>query len=191
MKKLLILTLVFGLASIAGASNLDKIVQLSVDGKVVDEVTIGPDPDPVSTIFTLDIMLADGVTMDAMELDLEIIGPGSISLGVDTPTDIIVAPFESWSLIVDGVTGKGIGVMAGVTFGSVDGKLVDHILLHCDGYGDVIVNLTSAGSNHILTPEDRLLTAADLGSIVIHQIPEPMTITLLGLGGLALLRRRK
>ena len=190
MKKLLILTLVIGLASIAGAAtNVGKVVQLSVDGVVADEY-FRDNPLDYSDTVVLDVILANGVAMDAMELDLEVIGAATISLP-DPATGIIVAAFESWSLIVDGVTDKGIGVMAGVTFGSVDGKLIDNITLHCEGAGDVIVNLTIAGSNHILTPEDRLLTAADLGSIVIHQVPEPMTITLLGLGGLALLRRRK
>jgi hypothetical protein len=189
MKKLLVLMLVLGLTSIAGASNTDKIVQLSVNGEVADEYfrdnPLGP-----SDEVTLDVILANGVAMDAMELDLEIIGAATISLP-DPATGIIVGGFESWSLIVDGITDKGIGVMAGVTFGSVDGKIVDNITLHCEGMGNVTVQLTSAGSNHIVAPEMMDLTAADLGSIIIHQIPEPMTITLLGLGGLALLRRRK
>ena len=48
---------------------------------------------------------------------------------------------------------------------------------HCDGIGDVTIDYSDAG----LGPMDTL---------VIHQIPEPMTIGLLGLGGL-FLRRRK
>jgi hypothetical protein len=43
------------------------------------------------------------------------------------------------------------------------------------------INVTWAGNYGGLTPDD----------IAIHVIPEPMTIGLLGLGGLALLRRRK
>ena len=190
MKKLLVLMLVFGLTSIAGAvgtSNVDKVVQLSVDGVVADEY-FAECPLVYSDTVTLDIQLADGVAMDAMELDLEIIGAATISLP-DPATDIIVAGFESWSLIVEGVTDKGIGAIAGMSFDSVEGKLVDLITLHCEGEGDVIVQLTSAGANHTIDGRD--LTAADLGSIIIHQVPEPMTITLLGLGGLALLRRRK
>jgi len=194
MKKLLVLMLVLGLTSIAGAvsgTNVDKIVQLSVNGVVADEYFMAENEklNPSDTV-TLDIQLADGYAMDAMELDLEIIGNATISLP-DPATDIIVAGFESWSLIVEGVTDKGIGAIAGVTFGSVEGTLVDGITFHCEGDGDVIVQLTSAGSNNIVSPDARLLTEADLGSIVIHQVPEPMTITLLGLGGLALLRRRK
>jgi hypothetical protein len=192
MKKLLVLMLILGLTSIAGAavgSNTDKIVQLSVNGGVADEYFKDEPLNPSDTV-TLDIQLADGVAMDAMELDLEIIGGATISLP-DPATDIIVGGFESWSLIVEGVTDKGIAAIAGVTFGSVDGTLVDGITFHCEGQGPVTVQLTSAGSNSIVAPESRLLDAADLGSIVIHQVPEPMTITLLGLGGLALLRRRK
>jgi hypothetical protein len=194
MKKLLVLMLVLGLTSIAGAavgSNTGKVVQLSVDGVVTDEYFTEPGTElDESDTVTLDITLADGYAMDAMELDLEVIGAATISLP-DPATDIIVADFESWSLVVDDVTAKGIGVMAGVTFGQVSGLLVDHITFHCEGDGYVTVNLTIAGTNQIVAPEKRILTAADLGSIVIGQVPEPMTITLLGLGGLALLRRRK
>ena len=49
---------------------------------------------------------------------------------------------------------------------------------HCDAAGDVVINLTA--------PD--LVTILD--TITITQIPEPITMALLGLGGL-LLRRRK
>jgi len=48
---------------------------------------------------------------------------------------------------------------------------------HCDAMGDVVIDLLNDGMEII-------------DSIVIHQIPEPATIALLGLGGL-LLKRRK
>ena len=48
---------------------------------------------------------------------------------------------------------------------------------HCTEVGDVVVHLLDDGMQIV-------------DSIVIHQIPEPMTIALLGLGGL-FLRRRK
>lgn len=38
---------------------------------------------------------------------------------------------------------------------------------------------------------DDYSSVADIGELVIHVIPEPMTIALLGMGGLFLLRRRK
>lgn len=177
--------LVLGFTSIAGASNTDKIVQLSVDGVVADEYFLDYSSDTV----TLDVVLADGYAMDYMGLDLEIIGAATISLP-DNPLDIIVAPFD-FGHIVDGVTDKGIGdIVAGCFLvPSVEGKLVDNITLHYEGWGGVTVQLTIADINHITSPTDRHLDPAELGSIVV--VPEPATIALLGLGSLALLRRRR
>jgi hypothetical protein len=75
----------------------------------------------------------------------------------------------------------------------IDTILVDHVLLHCDDApGDVVVWMSPdvAGGGSIYTtgmPYDGTWGAG----VVVHQVPEPMTIALLGLGGLALLRRRK
>jgi hypothetical protein len=53
---------------------------------------------------------------------------------------------------------------------------------HCSGTGDVLIQLFD--SNVGYDP------ASAQDTIIVHQIPEPITLTLLGLGGL-LLRRRK
>jgi hypothetical protein len=188
MKKLLVLMLVLGLTSVASATNADKMIQLSINGEPApDEITM-----VVSEWIKLDIMLAPDLLMDVMELDLEIVGPGHIELdpqNVVEPTDIIVGAFESWSLVVQGVSEKGIEVIAGTSFGEVAGTLVDYILFHCDGLGDVTVTITDAGTNNILNVGD--VGPEAMGSIIIHQIPEPTTVMLLGLGSLFLLRRRK
>jgi len=58
------------------------------------------------------------------------------------------------------------------------GKVIDGLLFHCIGEGDVILTLLDG------------LDFSVLDSLTIHQIPEPITFALLGLGGL-FLRRRK
>ena len=200
MKKLLILMLVLALSSLAGATNLDKVIQLSINGEVApDEYTMKE-----SDWITLDIMTLD--PLGSMELDLEIIpldGQGHIEIaqGYDTfydgsdglgygYRDIIVAPFDGWSKVVDGVTPTGIGSIVGMTFNPMgfSGTLVDYIMFHCDGLGDVMIQITDAGDN--LRPDYSDIDQSLMGSIIIHQIPEPATMLILGLGGL-LLRRKK
>jgi hypothetical protein len=64
------------------------------------------------------------------------------------------------------------------------GQVVDGITLHCEGWGDLVLTLVKdySGAGQGLVVMD---------SIVIHAIPEPMTLSLLGLGGLFLRRRSK
>jgi hypothetical protein len=57
------------------------------------------------------------------------------------------------------------------------GKLVDDIIFLCEGPGDVTLRLMDSDLNQLSTQ-------------TVHQIPEPMTIALLGLGALALRRRK-
>ena len=182
MKRFLIIILVLGLTSIATATNTGKLLQLSVNGQVApDEITMFP-----SDYITLDIMVADGHSTDAIEIDLEIIGPGSITVPAD-PRDMLSDCFEDWSLIILDVTDKGIGTIAAVSFGQCSGVIVDHIEFHFDDVGDVIVKITLDGVCNI---DGSPITEAQMGSIIISMVPEPASMLLLGLGGL-LLRRRK
>ena len=63
--------------------------------------------------------------------------------------------------------------------------VVDDILFHCEGEGDVEIQLIKTMGDDFTQP------AEILDSVIIHQIPEPMTMALLGLGGMALIRRRR
>ena len=59
-----------------------------------------------------------------------------------------------------------------------DGVVVDGIIFKCLEEGDVVLTLTNVDFDTIFD------------TVTIHQVPEPMTLGLLGLGGLFLRRRR-
>jgi hypothetical protein len=185
MKKLLVLMLVLGLTSVAGAANVGQTIQLGIVGApgqgepLPDEITI-----EVSQWIELGIIVNGGA--DALELDLEVIGPGHVELPA-VPTDIFV---EAWT-IPGPVTPAPPGVSQIVAmdlFGTHTGLIAQLIMFHCDGTGDVLVQITDIGVNNV---DGRDVPLAEMGSIIIHQIPEPTTVMLLGLGSLFLLRRRK
>jgi hypothetical protein len=190
MKKLLIFVLVLGMASLASAMTLN----ISVDG-IVDP------PDSLITLYpsdyvTLDIHSSgyhngpdyDDAVYFALVADT---GYGTISGG-----HVCIPPAPGDSSIIEGVSPVDAGMCsepengiygwigALITSGSVDtpaGIYFDEIVFHCEGPGDVVVKLYT-------TTDFSTIDLVD--SVVIHQIPEPATIALLGLGGL-LLRRRK
>ena len=186
MKKLLILMLVFGLTSIASAA-MD--LQISVDGDldpVDSEIWLTP-----SQEIKLDIW-SSGYTgiNDAMYWALVVdTSYGTITGGVvmsppapsmttlDGPSALDVA-FPCLEPGEDGPWG-GIAGAYGETAGP--GIYYDEFWLHCVAEGDAVVRLIGTTD---------FVSCVVLDTVVIHQIPEPASMLLLGLGGL-LLRRRK
>ena len=170
----------------------------------------------------------DGYALDGMDLDLHVIGNAALDVPhtLDKNDNIISddlgydARFGVWgqSGDSDGTVGGYVPMIVGNSIASMNGgvlsgviasqngtttDLVWDLLLHCDGFGDVIVDLTLAGSTRVgdyTNPSSSIFypvgseyfaTEADLGDLTVYQvIPEPITMALLGLGGL-FLRRRK
>ena len=186
MKKLLILMLVLGLTSIAGAA-----LQISIDG----------DFHPEDSTIILDV--SDTVILDIWST-VPIIpageGEGMWALACDTACAIIaggsvVISHADWAIGIEpDPAGAGIplpeghnGVMGYIyTFGEpipADTAIYDEIVFHCES-----LNGPTPVSLYQLDDEGGIVGIWD--TVTIHQIPEPASMLLLGLGGL-LLRRRK
>jgi hypothetical protein len=199
MKKLLVLFLVFGMVSMANASLLDLVIvsrgpapDQTVPIDPVKEITIEP-----SEWLDLDLVYTAGSAadypMDNLSVQLTVQGPGILDMSALTNTELPVWD-PAWS---EGVTENVPGTDYYLQFSwglqgtgmDHDGAAIDHILFHCEDYDDATITLEDyvvfgTGTVDFGGP-------VDMGDpVIIHQIPEPMTIVLLGLGGL-LLRRRK
>lgn len=231
MKKLLVLLLVLGMASMAQASFI-----LSVDGDTATkQLTVEP-----STWIELDITKTDADLFGIGDLAIKVTGPGHLAWGGSDPEAPNPDPISYIGVANDLPTNYVTGADAGgVIISQVDWKwdlpfaesplsdssylkvfggnstnntygpytLLDNVWFHCDGEGEVTIELVAASSLRYMTyyvestpfgydwgVEDYVETQAEgaiLDTVTITQIPEPMTMSLLGLGGLALLRRRR
>jgi hypothetical protein len=187
MKKLLAFVLVLGMASIA--SGLASTLQISVNGAnepVDSEIIIVEVP---SGIVTLDIWTTADISAGNNE--------GYFALACDTTMGTISGgvsqfPTEPGIWFYDDAVGNGVPLPAGENgiFGSISttgvvlvfpagSRLIDGIQFHCEGEGDAIVHLYEVSGETTL-----------LDTVIIHQIPEPASMLLLGLAGLLLRRRR-
>jgi hypothetical protein len=117
------------------------------------------------------------------------VGVGSLALGLADglgsldATSAITKTGVTAALKDDALAAASFGIQnpfvgLDVTTPINSGLLVRKVMFHCDGEGDVTLYLDDNNGEV-------------LDSQVIHQIPEPMTIALLGIGGLAMRMFRK
>jgi hypothetical protein len=150
----------------------------------------------------------DGYALSSADIDLHVSGPGTMSVVTNAKGNPVLGLAGGATWTVDPVGPDGLPraqmiALAPLTPpkpgpGSLD--LIWDMLVHCDGAGFVTLDLTLFGQtdyqlyeyNGAPYPDSWLqATEADLGDLVIHQIPEPITMVLLGLGSVGLLRRRR
>jgi hypothetical protein len=168
MKKLLIFVLVLGLASTANA-----LLQLSVNGATdgPENVTV-VDLEPSETVV-IDVY-SDQPLPDEFWLVVDAGGTGLVDI-LGWTLNIPPAPITM--VLTDYGAGWYNGAMPEPSATAGIGSWFD-IELHCLGEGDVDILLTDPTS-YVL-----------IDTVTLHQVPEPATMLLLGLGGL-FLRRRK
>ena len=187
MRKLLVVLLVFAMSSAASAAL---------------QISIGGDPEPIdseiwltpSQTITLDVW-TDAPIVSGVRPDNQYWALVAQTSCADISGGMAVISDDDWSFdIGDDAAGMGVPVGQGengvwgyiVTFGPdiPVGVIFDEILFHCvidNGPTDIILYELDDGGGMV----------GIWDTAVIHQLPEPATIALLGLGGLALLRRRK
>jgi hypothetical protein len=189
MKKLVVLMLVLGICSVTNAGLVISVN--GVENPPDTTIELRPSDNAVIDIHGL----APAQPMGTFYFGINLVGGeyGSLDIRGATlhygGTNQSIVPMDP---DIAGMLGLEVG---GAAIELVDlvpppavpkpllGRLVDNITFHCDGYDPL----------HI--PTDVTLSLFDiegnlLDTQVIHQIPEPITIALLGLGGL-FLRRRK
>lgn len=180
MKKILIVFAVLAMASAANAA-----LYISVNGRIDLEdtdFTLAP-----SESCVIDIT-GDGQTNPgAFYMGIDLGSTGAGSLNIDNATLVYAGSqadiyWEDYEYIANLLNVENPFVHVELTDIAIpplplDGLLVDDIVFHCEGIGDVTIALYDENGYFV-------------DSQVIHQVPEPMTFALLGLGGL-FLRRRK
>jgi len=206
MKKLFAVVVVLSLATAASAAapgTLELVIS-SLNGQPiapVKEISIEP-----SDIINMDIVYTGNPGWNLYAVGFRISaqgGPGALDLTqmtYDPEWDL------AWELIGEEVAGirytveesaADLGIEAADPAAGI--VVLDHILWHCDGQpNDVTITVEDLDPGEVTYTQEvdwvngtfQPLTW-DTAGVIVHQIPEPMTLTLLGLGGLALIRRRR
>ncbi|MHC4455717.1 MAG: PEP-CTERM sorting domain-containing protein [Planctomycetota bacterium] len=172
MKKLLMLMLVFSLASLVNAT----VIDVSTDG-VGDAGNAGTTTDPleVGEKIYLQIILNhnaypgwssyDGYVLDAMDLDLHVSGPADLRVEIGKSGNLLFwyhEDFDVWSQSDPLIEDNGIAQLMGGSLGYILGsappygtgpaspptKLVWGMYIVGEGPGTVTVDLTLGGTTH-------------------------------------------
>ena len=196
MKKLFVLVLVLAISTMATAATIDLEIIAGPDPVGIDPTSGAPSYLPSDTITIALVAAGFGTAPTTGIAQLEINQATTTNGGTASAPDLHV------KLMGSGLYNKGTpvnsgGVLIHTVFGSL--AIDDYILIDAGNlwwfefhvpelpYSEIIsIDLTGLS----ILPKYGALTYTYGGALEIHVVPEPMTIALLGLGGL-FLRRRK
>lgn len=184
MKKVLIVFAVLAMASVANATlslslngNID-LADSEIYLNISDVAVIDVHSQGERAVWT-NIVVLQGLGVRDMS-SMSIVALGIDEFVMDLTTDPDFRSFVEGAGYVNpfGIAYSELVHVSGEPMAIPDGTMIDGIKFHCEGEGDVIVSLLDGADGRLLD------------QVIIHQIPEPITLALLGVGGL-FLRRRK
>jgi hypothetical protein len=180
MKKLLTLLIILGLASVTNAG-----LVFTLNGEPQpDEITL----ESPSGEVELDLELGSG-TIRAYDLIYELSNSQAelISSGATYPA---LFDLQGYAIVT---SPQKLEITASQLFTpdlAAPQTLMQGMILHCLEPTDVVLTISTIGTGGNFWDGADVEPGTVLHTLLIHQVPEPMTIALLGLGGL-FLRRRK
>ena len=189
MKRLMTIFFIMALTNFANSGTVDIVIS-GLNGQLIDptkEITMMPSDEVGLGIIYIP---SPGLTLFVLSVDMFASVPGLGTLDPSEPT----WPVGVWDLNPP-LTGTQVNPdgSAGIwalpaDYGLNEGVAVENIVFHCDAPGTVVIrlrenpNLFPGESNEIDSSFNLHLLENYGTGVIIHQIPEPATILLFGLG---------